>query len=163
MRDAGSDGVIGSDDDRVTTRPFSVDIVESLYPWQNPTNPLDVNGDNIVGPTDVLVIINAINRHEDGPLPDRNSSVLPFYDVNGNGILEPLDALIVINAINRDSSGEGESSDLCNKAEIIDLVFQEDGSMDELHGESFMPLWNDTDWLDLVNGRLSKSRRREQQ
>lgn len=146
VRDSGMDGAIDSDDDRVTTRTFIVDVVESFQPWQNPVNVLDVDDDTMIGPNDVLVVINAINRTEDGQLPTRITSIPPFYDVNGNGLLEPLDALVVINAINRGPSGEGESGNFHDYAGDIDRVLQEETYMDEL----VSPLWSYFDWNELT-------------
>lgn len=147
VRDSGLDGAIDSDDDRVMTRTFIVDVVESFQPWQNPVNALDVDDDNAIGSNDVLVIINAINRTVDGQLPTRVTSIPPFYDVNGNGFLEHLDALVVINAINRGPNGEGEPGNFHDYAGDIDRVLQEDTYMDELVG----PLWSYFDWNELTN------------
>lgn len=79
--------------------------------WQNPLNPLDVDGDGLVTPLDVLAIINFINIGS-GSLPEfdpLNPLTSTFSDVNGNNSVEPLDVLTVINAINSvNSGGEGE-------------------------------------------------------
>ena len=65
----------------------------------NPSNPLDVTGDGMVDPLDVLVIINAINSIGVGPVPSP-PQFLGHLDTNGNGLVDPLDVLIVINFIN---------------------------------------------------------------
>ncbi|MFN7877029.1 MAG: S8 family serine peptidase [Pirellula sp.] len=79
--------------------------------WQNPLNPLDVDGDGLVTPLDVLAIINFINMGASS-LPEfdpLNPLASTFSDVNGNNSVEPLDVLAVINAINSvNSGGEGE-------------------------------------------------------
>ncbi len=68
-------------------------------PWQNPTNPLDVNDDGEVTPIDALVVINYLNSNGEGPLPVNFTG--PYYlDVNGDGSATPLDALAVINYLN---------------------------------------------------------------
>ena len=66
-------------------------------PWQNPTLPLDVNGDGKVTPLDALDVINQLLNTGTGPLTGTPNGF--FYDTNGDGKLSPLDALRVINAI----------------------------------------------------------------
>ena len=39
----------------------TVTVVTDAPPWQNPTNSLDVNGDGVIAPNDVLAVINEIN------------------------------------------------------------------------------------------------------
>jgi hypothetical protein len=90
--------------DRVT-HIFSVEP-ENSKKWQNPLNPLDVNGDGIVAPLDVLAIINHINE-QPGPPPVSFQS--PFLDVDGDDLITPLDALRVINFINSNSGVQGEA------------------------------------------------------
>ncbi len=65
----------------------------------NPSNALDVNGNGLVDPLDVLVIINAINSIGIGPVP-MPPQFLGHLDTNANGLVDPLDVLIVINYIN---------------------------------------------------------------
>ncbi len=87
---------------------------EPLF-FQNPDNPLDVNGDGKVRPIDALQIINVLNR-TGGPrmLDPLVDAAQPYFDVSGDYLLSPIDALQIINAINRgeaegEASGEGES------------------------------------------------------
>ena len=76
--------------------------------WQNPSNPLDVDGLNGVTPLDALITINFINGHAgDSALPPLAADTPPFYyDVNGDNLCTPHDALLVINFL---KSAEGES------------------------------------------------------
>ena len=74
-------------------------------PWQNPENPLDVDGDGFVVPLDALLIINEINDGGSRPLgpPPTDEPPYeppPYLDVNGDDFLSPLDALMVINELN---------------------------------------------------------------
>jgi hypothetical protein len=79
--------------------------------WQNPINPLDVDGNGFVTAQDVLFLINAINSDGAGALPPRtaeNPGASFFLDPTGEGTLTPSDVLLVINEINRSDSGEPE-------------------------------------------------------
>jgi hypothetical protein len=74
---------------------------------QNPSEPLDVNGDGEVSPLDALQVINQLARGTD-PVPadmaeaiDTHSS--SWVDVDGNGATTPRDALWVINHLARQS------------------------------------------------------------
>jgi hypothetical protein len=83
----------------------------SVSPWQNPFDPFDVSGSDGVGPIDVLLLINSINRGEKTDLRTRASADAYYYDVDGDALLTPLDVLTLVNAINRtQTSGEVESS-----------------------------------------------------
>jgi hypothetical protein len=57
--------------------------------WQNQTNRLDVNGDGLVTPLDVLITINRINDYGTGLLRsvDDVAAISAFLDVNGDGFL----------------------------------------------------------------------------
>ena len=70
----------------------------------NPVNALDTNGDGVVSPRDVLVVIDALNH---GGEVNADLGLL-FLDVTGDGILSPRDVLYVINYLNTRGSGEGE-------------------------------------------------------
>ena len=85
-------------------------------PWQNPADHLDVSGDGLVVPGDVLLIINELNAptcHDAvGKLqPPAQAATVPwYYDTNGDGYCTPIDALLVINWLNSPAgAGEGRS------------------------------------------------------
>jgi hypothetical protein len=82
-----------------------------VIPWQNPENRLDVSGDGVVSPRDVLIIFNYLNTNgaEPLPLPTDEFGPPPFFDVSGDNRIAPNDAIPVINFLNGQSSGEGES------------------------------------------------------
>ncbi|MCA9124985.1 MAG: carboxypeptidase regulatory-like domain-containing protein [Planctomycetales bacterium] len=94
---------------------LAVSLLENSKPWQNPVQPLDVNGDGRVEPRDVLNIINELFQRvvigSNGLLPrSRAAEGAGFYfDSNGDGYCAPLDALIVINFLNARAFGEGEN------------------------------------------------------
>ncbi len=99
-------------------------VKQNTRAWQNPTNPLDTNGDGFVSPLDVLVGVNLLNLpttallDADKMLPiARPAKVLDpyyYYDVNGDGFASPIDLLQVINSLNESAtalaSGEGTQS-----------------------------------------------------
>lgn len=68
-------------------------------PWENQALPNDINGDDIVAPTDALIMVNYLNL---GRLQILNVEELPplatgfFYDRNGNRVVAPLDALLIV-------------------------------------------------------------------
>lgn len=102
--------------------PLSIRVnrISNPNPWQNRSNPLDVDRSGGIDPLDVLALVNAINGDRQGALPSpRPNSTLPEsdFDVDGDGFLNPLDVLAVVNFLNRTSNsplpggeGEGESS-----------------------------------------------------
>ena len=80
--------------------------------WYNEDRPLDVNGDEELGPLDALWIINELsNRGFSDPLTgalpafDRPNGV-GFFDVNDDGFVAPLDALRVINSLTNEANAE---------------------------------------------------------
>ena len=72
--------------------------------WQNPVEPLDVDGDAILGPLDALNCIarlpgNGSNEFPGGILPTSRPGSMEFLDVNGDGFISPLDPLPIIKHI----------------------------------------------------------------
>lgn len=78
--------------------------------WQNPDEPLDVNGNGKIEPLDALIIINYLNRSSSGPLPVPSDAPPPYLDVRGIGSVAPLDALLIINHINQRSVGSNTAT-----------------------------------------------------
>ncbi|MDX1929927.1 MAG: Ig-like domain repeat protein [Pirellulaceae bacterium] len=105
---------------------------ESLKPWRNPVNRLDVNGDGTVSPTDALLVINHLNKVGPGRLS------LPwtgrFLDVNQDDSVSPVDALQVINFLNNKASAEGEEAaaadqqmlEFANESNLFSMSLMED-------------------------------------
>jgi hypothetical protein len=83
--------------------PAVSDLPAAFY--QNPTNPWDVSGDNVISPLDVLLLVNALNSGQ-----DVGGSAEYFLDPSGDGVLSPIDALLVVNRLNLQGAGEGEGS-----------------------------------------------------
>lgn len=90
------------------TTSFTITVAaKAPAPWENPTNPLDVDGDGTVAPIDALILINAINSGHlingmsfpGGVLPIPGSPP-PYYDVNGDGLLTPADVNQIITYLN---------------------------------------------------------------
>lgn len=100
-----------SDDafDLLSDQMVSVTTTDDGYHgWQNQRNQFDVDGDGDVIAVDVLTLINYINAHPSGALPDPPQLPPPYYDINNDGFCTPLDVLLVINYINSQPIGSGE-------------------------------------------------------
>jgi uncharacterized delta-60 repeat protein len=95
----------------------SIDI--SDFPYQNPSNPFNVDNDSSVSPLDVLAIINLLNSKGPAIFVDDLSGVTDYVDVNGDNRVDPLDVLAVINHINTGGNnrmgGEGEGGELAGE------------------------------------------------
>jgi hypothetical protein len=122
---------------------FMLDVQAAPAPWQHPFNPLDVNGDNLITPVDILIVINYINSHPSDPnLPFMPVAPPPFYDVNGDNLATPADILFIVNFLNAGGTAEGESA---GKA-VGDAVFGMDHQSGLLSGvpglaaEAVLPL-----------------------
>ena len=77
--------------------------------WHNAGRNLDVNGDGIISPLDVLRIINDVNALGSRALDDLGPVGNFFPDVNDDGFISASDVLLVINFLNSgNQSGEGE-------------------------------------------------------
>ena len=71
--------------------------------WHNVNNAFDVDGDNRVGPLDILGLINEINANGSRRLVSSREvdRALALVDVNNDGALDPLDVLSIVNEVNR--------------------------------------------------------------
>ena len=77
-------------------------------PWHNPGNPLDVDNNGRVEPSDALQIINDINTNGSRLLPippDSDPSFGLFLDVDGDGSVLAQDVLEIINYLNTEQHG----------------------------------------------------------
>lgn len=73
-------------------------------PWQNATNPMDVNDDGSVSPIDALQVINYLNSNGAGELPAERTGG-SYLDPSGDNFIAPRDALLVINYLNSSNNG----------------------------------------------------------
>ncbi len=105
------------DPDRIRYDVESITITgpsgEGESPFQNRTNPYDVNNDGYVSPIDALGVINSLNERVRLGEGETAGTVTRFADVNGDQDITPIDALMVINALNQQAAqhrleGEGE-------------------------------------------------------
>ena len=92
--------------------------------WQNPANAVDVNGDGLVTPLDVLIVINYINLQAAATsLPSPPTAPPPYYDVSGDGQCTSLDVLTVIAYINNRVSGaSGEAAGIGSELPTVTLA-----------------------------------------
>ncbi len=83
--------------------PLTLAVGSDTSPWQNASNALNVNRDNVISPLDSLQLLNSLNVTGSRVLSVNRSaseSALPDYDVNADGLLSPLDALLITNYLN---------------------------------------------------------------
>ena len=91
----------------LATPPMTHELTRTLISaWQNPAQPLDVNGDMQVTAIDALLVINELNARNfsaaTGRLPDLrvdSASADILFDTNGDGYVTAADALLVINQL----------------------------------------------------------------
>ncbi len=87
-----------------TRQSFTVVVTPPARGYQNPINPLDVNGDGSVSPLDYLTVINLLNSK------GASTSVIGllgppnYFDVDGDDLVTPLDALKVVDQLNASPS-----------------------------------------------------------
>jgi hypothetical protein len=86
-------------------------VADDERPYQNPREPLDVEGDTFIAPRDALLIINILNTIGGGPaaaVMAQYHGAAKYPDANGDNFISPQDALRVINRINAGTGGSGE-------------------------------------------------------
>ena len=71
-------------------------------PWHNPAASLDVDGNQLVQPRDVLLVINQLQQPPTAyaalaPTPSVDLNDVFYWDTSDDGRISPLDALLVIN------------------------------------------------------------------
>lgn len=99
--------------------------VASANPWQNPNEPLDVNGDGGVFPLDALLVIRELNQKGPGPLAEQQADQY-FFDVSGDAFLSAIDALRIIIHLNNQPRPGGEPPEPTEpipQARSIDAAF----------------------------------------
>lgn len=90
------------------TAEVSIDVTQRDFPYQNPINSLDTNGDGFVIPRDALIVINEINNRQfSDPLtgaitvtPEVGMRPIAYFDVTGDGFIVANDVLRIVNFIN---------------------------------------------------------------
>ncbi|MFO0939772.1 MAG: dockerin type I domain-containing protein [Pirellulales bacterium] len=94
--------------------------------WHNLSFPEDIDGNDIVSPSDVLILINVMNNSGRGAIGGIDLSAASaeqsYLDVNRDTVLSPIDALIVINYINSNPPGtelNNEDSDANIQASLF--------------------------------------------
>jgi hypothetical protein len=107
-------------------------VVRTAPPWQNQTNPLDVDISGTITLNDALLIVSELRRHGQHPLEGEPSNEhVPRIDVNGDGLLTLSDALDIINHLRRGiQSGEGEAA-LAQAAAVASSPLLSEGEGEE--------------------------------
>ncbi len=79
--------------------------------WQNKVLVHDVDGNGVIQPLDLLLVVNRLLTSGTGPLPAPSGNKPPPYlDVTGNGSVEPLDVLTIVNWLLLHPDGGGPGS-----------------------------------------------------
>lgn len=84
----------------------------ALTPWQNRVEPLDVNNDGFIAPSDVLANVRRINDLGAGELGTPTEPVSQYFDVNGDGFIAPNDVLFQVIHLNRNRDAAGEPPEI---------------------------------------------------
>ncbi|QEG38731.1 dockerin type I domain-containing protein [Roseimaritima ulvae] len=127
--------IVGNFDPPVVPSSGSIDPVQVVgLLGTNTVNGHDVDGNGLVEPHDVLMVVNHLNRHGVGAYAGGlqieadgqqwNNGPLP--DVDGDGMIEPYDVLSVVNLLNRmtrEQAAQGESQIASSDATARDAVF----------------------------------------
>ena len=88
----------------------SVEMTERDFPYQNPIDALDVNGDGFIVPRDVVTLINEINNRN---FSNRTTGAITvpaqgrpanYYDINGDGFIVANDVIRLVNFLNRQTA-----------------------------------------------------------
>ncbi|MFO0940711.1 MAG: Ig-like domain-containing protein [Pirellulales bacterium] len=107
-----------------TTSSVSVGVAKSAK--QNPWNPLDVNRNSLVSPSDALLIVNFLNDPSQSRIVGLFTS--PYdLDVNGDNRISPSDVLTIVNYLNQKSAGgEAEQADqTSNDLFAVDAYYED--------------------------------------
>ncbi|MCA9207740.1 MAG: hypothetical protein KDA55_05255, partial [Planctomycetales bacterium] len=84
----GIDGSLSLGELSIGTANVKLDFTpDASKPWQNPTDRLDVNNDQMLSPIDALLVINQLNLGGAGTLPKSPvppAAPPPYVDVNGD-------------------------------------------------------------------------------
>lgn len=112
--------------------------IHPQWPWQNPIQRYDVNGDGVVNPFDALVLVSELQSGVPAtlPFPSPERSPPNYFDVAGNGQITPFDALLVVShlremstqAPSQQRSFAGSESGNPNGLETSKSPESEDGS-----------------------------------
>ncbi len=98
-------------DQRTISDSLPLQVVRPLSPWQNPLDPLDVDGDGIISLRDPLIIINELNKEGIRILPPiTDGEPNHRIDVNGDGKVTPVDILIILNHLNENGISSASGS-----------------------------------------------------
>tara|TARA_R110002049_G_scaffold4601_4_gene31873 strand:- start:109604 stop:110860 length:1257 start_codon:yes stop_codon:yes gene_type:complete len=117
----------------------------------NETNPLDVNGDDLVSASDALAVINYLNRSTLASEGEAAPSVM-YMDVNGDEKVTSGDALMVVNGLSRqvvtplpaetDDSDDGETDTESHNGNVAVKVRGKDVFVDFTGTEDTLVIWS---------------------
>jgi hypothetical protein len=121
------------------TRVFDL----TSHVWHNQHRSVDVNDDNVIAADDVLTIINYINAHGSGPIPQSAIAKKPYLDTTGGSdgfgddYIAADDVVAVINYINaHPGQSEGENTDSFYSTDFDQSAMMLDGAAGEASDEA---------------------------
>ncbi|MFA6601133.1 MAG: dockerin type I domain-containing protein [Candidatus Omnitrophota bacterium] len=91
-------GTLAINGGAVYTRSREVTLTLSA---EDPCSPLDVTGDNLISPLDVLTVTNYLNVYGSQPVNNANRQ----FDASKDNFVSPLDVLVIINYLNANGPG----------------------------------------------------------
>jgi len=150
---------------------FDITVTPHPFPFQNADLPPDVDGNDVVAPLDALIVINRLNAHGSGPVPDSwsedNDGPFCFFDAHGDNLISPMDVLTVVNYLNAKpystlQDAEGEAIPTAPQARVatvsqpraVNPVHLGNSVVDQAFGQA-ADLPSPTDWDELL-GTLAR-------
>jgi len=81
--------------------PTAPASVNAAFKWNtNPANPFDVDGDGVVAPRDLTVLIGQLNSGVQPTPPASGIARAPYTDIDGDGTVSPKDLVFLISYLN---------------------------------------------------------------
>jgi hypothetical protein len=97
-------------------------VVVDPFPWQNPVNPLDVNGDQLVNSLDLQIVKDALSSQGPHAL-GTPSGQFSRFDVDGDNFLSALDLLLLSKAISENRSSLSTAAPAVPEPSTLVMLF----------------------------------------
>lgn len=130
----GSQLVTVTADEEKTGIQFA-NVGQAVSSWHNSAMPMDVSGDGVIVPRDVLLIINELNQpqyhDETGVLETPPATIPAYFDVDDNGFVTPADAVLIINFLNQQAAAAVVASNEASDLGMASIAVGEPNGSDE--------------------------------